>query len=126
MYFLNVENDERHLYNTLQVDGITFYYYKNSGIDQKKKRRYSDQFRTCHLNYKDIYRKLKILEKHKDDNRDLDTLTTKWKECIDKCITVLKNEFELPAKEIFKAFELKKYGFLLEDYGEYDEIEEDD
>ncbi|ELA48089.1 hypothetical protein VCUG_00327 [Vavraia culicis subsp. floridensis] len=121
MYFLNVKDNDKHLYNALQVDGITFYSRKNNRSNQKKQRRYSDQFRTNNLNYKDIYRKLKILEKHKDDNKDLDDLTTKWKECIDKCINILKDVFELPAKEVFKAFHLEKYGFVLEDYGEYDD-----
>lgn len=126
MYYLKIEEEKKHLYSTMMIDGKTFYYFKaskNSGL--KKQRRYSDQFRTNHLNYKDIYRKLKILEKHKNDNSNLDDLTEKWKDCISRCIFSLKNEFEFPVTELFKIFKLKKYGFMLADFGADDMISEE-
>lgn len=119
MYFLNIKDEDKDLYDTIEVDGKKFYYLKKSS--QTKKRRYSDQFRISGFNYKDLYRKLRIMEKHKQDNKDLDVLIEKWKECIKKCIFILKEEFNVQAKDVFNAFNLEKYGFELQEFGEYED-----
>ncbi|KAG0439147.1 hypothetical protein DMUE_2632 [Dictyocoela muelleri] len=90
------------------IDNKTFYKL----IKQKPKRRYSDQFKQ--KNEYETFRKLKIVQKHR--NIDFDSKIDKWKNCIDKCIQIFKNEFNFPVIELFKVFELEKYGFKEDDY----------
>ncbi|KAM0673535.1 hypothetical protein GVAV_002910 [Gurleya vavrai] len=58
-------------------------------------------------------------------NKDIEEVTEKYKECIEKCIEILKGQYLLPAREMFKIFKLREYGFKLEDFNsESDEKEE--
>lgn len=100
--------DPNEPYETIKVDNKTFYRYPIT----IRKRRYSDQFKR--KNEYDTFRKLRIVLKHKDI--DFRKKIDKWKTCIDECICVLKNEFMFPVDELFKIFELEKYGFKKDNY----------
>lgn len=90
------------------------------------RKRYSDQFKNPTFLEKDKYRKLKMIEKFSLENKDLKFVTDKYKDCITQSIEILKNEYMIPVKDIFDAFELKKYGFNGEDFGWEDEEENSD
>ncbi|EJW05168.1 hypothetical protein EDEG_00749 [Edhazardia aedis USNM 41457] len=93
-------------------------YKKNSLI---KKKRYSDQFKDPLFIQKDTYRKLKMIEKFSTQDRNIESMIEKYKDSVSQCIFILKNEFNLPAKEVFTAFDLKKYGYTLEDFNSEEE-----
>lgn len=94
--------------------------------DQPRRKRYSDQFKDPLFIIKDQFRKLKMIEKFKIKNKDIGNLIDEYKECISKCIDVLKSEYEIKARDIFSAFELKRHGFVLEDFGSESNEEKED
>lgn len=86
-------------------------------VKQIKRKRYSDQFKDPVFIEKDKYRKLKMYERFQRENKDLQSVTEKYRDCITMGIEVLKREQQISAKDIFMAFGLKEYGFRLEDFG---------
>ncbi|EPR77826.1 hypothetical protein SLOPH_1781 [Spraguea lophii 42_110] len=92
---------------------------------REKKRRYSDQFKDPLFIKKDIFKKLKMIEKLYEENKNMEEEIEKWKECINNCIIMLIDSYDHNGKDIFKALNLKKYGFDIKDYCNESEEEED-
>lgn len=96
-------------------------FYRKKVKPTVRKKRYSDQFKDPLFIEKDIHRKLKMIKKFQTSIGDIQSETKKYLECIEKCIYILKQELEVPITVMFDSFDLKKYGFSLQDFG----IEED-
>ncbi|RVD92932.1 hypothetical protein TUBRATIS_005390 [Tubulinosema ratisbonensis] len=126
MYFTKINEEEKENYISIKVDNKMFYKLKlKNNLKEKKKKRYSDQFKDKSFDKKDILRKLKIIKSFKENNSDLEFLIEKWTKCIGECIFCLSREYFLPANQIFKAFSLKKHGFNYDDFCNNSEIEEE-
>ncbi|KRH92016.1 hypothetical protein M153_14122000144 [Pseudoloma neurophilia] len=112
MYFTKIDENNKSLYDFIIEDGKKFYFLKNN----KKNivRRYSDQFKIKETSYKSLYKKIKILEKHKDDIEKIDDLIDDWTFIIEKSIEILIDETNLTRNQIIKLFELEKHGFELD------------
>jgi hypothetical protein len=127
MYF--VEKEKGIEYDEISIDNKTF--YKLREVPKKRKsvqigrKRYSDQFKDPVFLQKDAYRKLKMIEGFRKKNGNLDELIERWRSCVEMSIDILRSEYSYPVKEMFRLFNLKKYGFRVADYGMSEDEAED-
>ncbi|KAF9764945.1 hypothetical protein NGRA_0134 [Nosema granulosis] len=117
MWLAEIKEEGKDLYETFEVDNLTFYKLKeDSKLNTKKKRRYSDILKDPINAQKNIHRKLNMIKKFREKNGDIPKLIERWKALIDECIVALKKEYEIQPSDIFNLFDLTKYGFDLEEY----------
>ena len=121
-------------YEKICVDDRTFYRRRaDSGDGQsppagrppKRARRYSDRFKDPVFEQRETVRKLRMLEKFREKNADLDKTIEAWKECIGGCIDVLWREHEISPRLIFDTFGLRRYGFRRADFDMESEEDEE-
>ncbi|EQB62227.1 hypothetical protein NAPIS_ORF00189 [Vairimorpha apis BRL 01] len=114
MYFIKVENEEN--YDKIIVDSKCFYKLKSPTIQSKKKKRYSDTLKDPLYIEQDIFRKLNMIKQFREKNGDIYELIEKYKNIIEECIIIMDKEYDIKPSEIFKLFNLEKYGFKLDDF----------
>lgn len=94
-------------------------------LEQPRRKRYSDQFKDPLFIKKDNYRKLKMIENFLEKNEDIESVIEEYKNYIKSCIGILKSEFDVKARELFKIFKLNEIGYSIEDFdSEEDESSE--
>lgn len=96
MYYRRSQIENVDQYKSIVIDNKTFYY--------KEERRLP---RESIMREKDTFRKLNMIKKFKDKN--IEEFTEKYKNCIVDCLQILKKEFNLDIKPIYKYYNLKKY-----------------
>lgn len=114
MYFIKVDNEEN--YDKIYVDSKCFYKLKTKIPQEKKKKRYSDTLKDPLYIEQDKFRKLNMIKQFREKNGDIYELINKYKKIIEECIIIMDREYMIKPNEIFKLFDLEKYGFKLDDY----------
>lgn len=114
MYFTKIDKEDESLYDFVKIDGKKFYCLKKNN-KQLPPRRYSDQFKKKKISHKSLYKKIRILNKHKNDIENIAQLIDDWRDIIEKSIEILVQEYKFPINYIVKTFDLEKYGFENDD-----------
>jgi len=120
MYFSKIpEGDSDQDFYTIAVDDRVFYAPRPMQAEAKSppRRRLSDQYRDSSFIAKDTFRKLNMIKTYRMKHRNIEEVTERHIKCIEECILVLKNEFDIEAKTIFQAFDLIQLGIRPEDFG---------
>jgi len=104
MFYTSVDDESK--YNVIKIDNKIFY------EEKKRKRRYSDQFKTKHT-WKQKYKRYLLLKKC--DLNSLEKSIIKWKDCISNCIDILVQE-NVDVNKVFELYNLEKLGFNKEEY----------
>lgn len=119
MYFSKLSDKENpDDFKKIVIENRVFYCLKPVDPSSKIiKRRYSDQFKDALFIAKDTYRKLKMIQQFNLKYRDITKQTEKYISCVEEAICVLKGDFSIDPKAIFKSFNLKSLGINPEDYG---------
>lgn len=109
------QNSENFL--KINVDEKTFYYLRPTEKQRTPKRRYGDQFKDPCFIAKDTHRKLNMIRQFKRKYKDMSDATAVYINCIEECILILKKEFLMDPRAIFRSFNLKQFGINSEDFG---------